>query len=392
MKRKNNHVQNKANLRFLYIAGFLLSISTALPAFIQSNFLNQFIKLESVSLVFIFAHALNFIFILNFPKLIKRFTNFFLSKTILIIYALALLNLSLANSPAHALISFIFLIISNNLLFITLDVLIESFSHNETTGRTRATYFTFNNLGWIIAPFLSSRLIDAYGYSLSFLVAAILVIPVFLIFIKQGKHLKDKVAYKEGRLFSAIKNLFKNKNLRSIFFIATLLQIFYSTAVVYIPIYLHQNLGMDWEVLGVIFSIMLIPFVLIEIPAGIIADKHLGEKEFLYTGLAILTLSLFLFYYIKSDLFLVWAGVLFFSRIGAALIEAMRESYFFKIVDVEDVDYINIFRTATPLGYIIGSVLAILILLFLPLQYLFLLISILMLTGFIFTTTLQDTK
>lgn len=109
-------------------------------------------------------------------------------------------------------------------------------------------------------------------------------------------------------------------------------------------------------------------------------------------GFAILAISLLCFFLLKTDTFLIWAGILFFSRIGASLVEAMRETYFFKIIDAKDVGYINIFRTAAPLGYIIGPGLAMLILTFLPLNYLFLAVAIIMLSGFIFVASLKDTK
>lgn len=380
------------SLTILYFSGLILALSTALPAYIQSNFLNQFVKLENISLFFICANTLTVLFILFFPQLIKRLSNFFLSKAILVIYAASLLSLSIANSPISALSSFIFMTISSNLLFITLDVIIEAFSKDSSTGRTRTIYFTFINLGWILAPFLSSYLINLGDYQLPFLVAAFLNVPIFFIFLSQSKRLKDKVVYSQTKIITVIKKIWQNKNLRGIFFIAILLQLFYSTAVVYIPIYLHQNMGINWYSLGLMFSIMLIPFIIFEIPAGIIADKYWGEKEILFLGFIILAVSLFLFFYIETNAFWVWAGVLFFSRIGAALIEAMRETYFFKIISAKDVGYINIFRTATPLGYIIGPGLAMLILTFSPLNYLFLAVAIIMLSGLGFAASLRDTK
>ncbi len=162
--------------------------------------------------------------------------------------------------------------------------------------------------------------------------------------------------------------------------------------VVYIPIYLHQNLGIGWESLGPVFSIMLLPFILFEIPAGNLADKYFGEKEILIIGLLILSLSLFLFYYISVPTLWIWAVVLFLSRVGAALIEAMRESYFFKLVDAEDIDMINIFRVTNPLAYIIGPALGIIILLLFPLQYLFLFMAGIVILSLAFVFPMKDTK
>jgi MFS family permease len=384
--------KNRLKLSILYFLGLLLAVSNALPAYIQSNFLGQFVSLNLVSLFFIIANSLTVAMIVFFPRLIKKLTNYFLMKVVLVIYAVSLLGLTLTNSPLTALVSIILFSVASNLLWINMDVLVENFSLNSSTGKTRTIYFTFINLGWIVSPFLAGYLINRGEYTLTFLIAAFLVIPCFLLFLYQGRRLRDQIKYSQEKITTTVKKMWHNKNLRGIFFIALLLQLFYSSAVVYIPIYLHQNLGLDWGILGLLFSIMLVPFIIFEIPAGIIADKYLGEKEIMFIGIFILTASLFLFYSITTPTVWLWGVVLFASRVGAALIEAMRESYFFKIVDAKDVGYINIFRTSAPLGYIIGPGLAILVISFLPLNYLFLILAIITLSGFYLTASIKDTK
>ena len=384
--------KNKYNLGILYVLAFILSLSTALPAYIQSNFLKQFVSLNILSLFFILANIGTILSIILFPNLIKKISNYFLMKMVLLIYAASLLSLTLANNPVTALVGTVFYTISLNLLWINMDIFVESFSANNSTGKTRALYFTFINLGWICSPILSAYLISIGSYILTFFTSAVLIIPIFIIFFFQRKNLKDKVKYSKEKFRAVIKKMWFNRNMRGIFFIALLLNLFYSCAVVYMPIYLHENLGMSWQILGPIFSLMLIPFILVEIPAGIIADKYLGEKELLFTGFAILTCALFLFYSITTPTIWLWAFVLFGSRVGAALVESMRETYFFKIIDAKDIDYINIFRMTGPLGYILGVSIAIITLFFLPLRFLFLVVTIIMLTSFLFVQSIKDTK
>jgi MFS family permease len=389
---KKNNNKNRGRLLILYFLGLLLAVSVALPAYIQSNFLNQFIGIKTVSLFFVVANLLTVVAILFFPHLIKKLTNYFLTQAVLILYAVSLLGLSLSAGATVALLSLIIFSITSNLIWINMDIMVENFSVDASTGRTRTIYFTFINAGWILSPLFSVYLIGKGEYNLTFLVAGFLVIPFFLIFLNQAKKLKDKIKYQKETLLATIKRTWERKNLRGIFFIALLLQLFYSSAVIYIPLHLFQDLKMSWEILGPIFSFMLIPFILLEIPAGILADKYLGEKELLFTGFAILAISLFLFYYIKTPTVWIWAAVLFASRVGAALVEAMRETFFFKIVDAKDVGCINVFRTTGPLAYVLGSTLAIITLTFFSLNYLFLVLAIIMLSGFVFTASLKDTK
>jgi len=382
----------RSGLAVLYLLAILLAVSAALPAYIQSNFLSQFVSLKMVSLFFIIANSASIIFILAFPKAIKRLGNYFVAKSVLLVYAAALLGLTMANGPISAFISMVFFTIAANLIWINMDVMLENYSNNAATGRIRTIYFTFINLGWIIAPSLSSYLISIGDYCLPFFIAACLVLPIYLIVLFQNKRLRDQTRYSQKTLKSALIETWQNNNLRGIFFISLLLQIFYSSAVVYIPFYLHQTLGLSWAQLGPIFSLMLVPFVILEIPAGILADKYFGEKEILTGGFIVLSLSLLSFFLIKQPIIWLWALVLFSSRVGAALIEAMRESYFFKIIDAKDISHINIFRASAPLGYILGPALAILILSFFPLPFLFLFLSVIVLFGLAAVLSIRDTR
>jgi len=382
----------KGRLLVLYFLGLLLAVSNALPAYIQSNFLGQFVDIQTISLFFVIANTFTVVSIIVFPHFIEKLSNYFVAKVVLAIYLVALLGLTLTNSRGMALLSIVLFTIASNLIWINMDVFIESISSNNLTGKIRTIYFTFINAGWILSPALATYLIGKGNYTLSFLAAAFLVIPYFLIFIGQKHNLKERIHYQKESFLVSLKKMSRNKNLRGIFFIALLLQLFYSSAVIYIPLYLFQNLKMGWNILGPIFSIMLVPFLLFEIPAGIIADKYWGEKEIMLSGFIILIASLFSFYYIREPIAWLWLLVLFMSRVGAALVESMKETYFFKIVDVEDVEYINIFRTTGPLGYILGAALAILVIYFLPLNWLFLVLAIVMISGIGFTLSLKDTK
>ena len=203
---------------------------------------------------------------------------------------------------------------------------------------------------------------------------------------------KDKIKYDQDKIWQTIKKIFQTRDLRSIFSLATLLHLFYSLAVVYAPIYLHETIGLSWAQLGIAFSFMLLPFIIFELPAGIIADKYLGEKEIMTLGFTILIISLILFFSVQSSSLLVWSLILFFSRIGASLVEAMRESYFFKIISAKNVGLINIFRTAQPLGYLIGTGLGTVILIFYPVQYIFPILALLLVSSYYFLWVMKDTR
>lgn len=383
---------NKSNLRLLYFLALLLAVTSALPAYIESSFLGQFVSLSWVGWFFVAANAATVVMVSIFPKIIKRWQNYYVLRAVLLGYFLSLAILMVANSAPLAFIGIVLLSVFSNLIWLNMDIFVESFSLNADTGKTRALYFTCLNLGWVLAPFLSGKILASGGFRLVFLVAAALLVPYFLIVFKKGRGLKDKVAYNDMPFLKTVRNIWKNKNLRGIYLCAFLLSVFYSGAVVFVPIYLNQVVGFSWSTLSIMFSVMLLPFVFFEIPAGIIADRYIGEKEILSSGILILAAALVAFGLLESSSAVVWGALLFFSRIGAALVESMREAYFFKIVDVQDVDYINVFRTANPLGYVAGSALGAVIAAYLSLPSLFVIFGLIMLTGLFAVYIIKDTK
>ena len=78
---------------------------------------------------------------------------------------------------------------------------------------------------------------------------------------------------------------------------------------------------------------------------------------------------------------------------GAATIEVMNESYFFKIVNEKNADEISFFRNAPSISYIIAPLLAFPILLLAPsFKYLFFVLGAVLLVGLFTILRLKDVK
>jgi MFS family permease len=119
---------------------------------------------------------------------------------------------------------------------------------------------------------------------------------------------------------------------------------------------------------------MLIPYILLEYPAGWIADRFIGDKElmlagFLVAGSALASISLLT---PTSSLFLI-LSILVVSRVGAALVESMTEGHFFRRVTERDVNSVSFFRAAWPISYVIAPLVGSAILFFGSYQLFFLL-------------------
>ena len=162
--------------------------------------------------------------------------------------------------------------------------------------------------------------------------------------------------------------------------------------VIYSPIYVTVIIGLSWPEIGVVFTIMLIPFVIFELPLGKIADKWLGEKEILTGGLLLLVLSTAFIPFIAVASVPLWATILFLTRSGAASVEIMKETYLFKNVNPDNAGIIGLARNNSPLAYLVAPIVATAWLAVFPFKFLFLLLAAIMLIGFFNINKLVDTK
>jgi MFS family permease len=193
-------------------------------------------------------------------------------------------------------------------------------------------------------------------------------------------------------ILKTIKVFIKNKNISKIYLVNLILKLFFAWMVIYIPIYLYEYMNFGWKEIGIIFTAMLIPFVLVDYPLGKLSDK-IGEKKFLVIGFLIAIFFTFLIPFINTPSVLLWAIILFCTRVGAATIEVMSEGYFFKEVKEKNADEVSFFRNTYPLSYLLAPMIAIPVLMFIPsFKYLFFLVTIFLLIGLFTTLRLKDIK
>jgi len=376
----------------LYLAIFIFAISDALFAYAQSTYLNQYFGLELVGLIFFLAYLFTFIVTNIYPNLIAKYSNFKTASLSIILRIICFIIFIIDASPLSVGLAFIIFIATLILTFINLDIFLEAFTKNATTGITRGVYFTIYNLGWLVSPFLAGEILNYYSFIPLFYICLILnVILLFLIYIR-FKNFTNHYAKKQFKIYNTLARILRNKDLRKIFTVSFLLQLFYAVEVVYGPIYLNQNIGLNWEQIGIIFTFMLIPFVVFEYPAGYLADKYWGEKEILFVGMILMAISTIIMGYTMSLNLLLWGIILFLGRTGASLVEIMRETYFFKKVDVENIDVINSFRSTIPLAYLIAPILAVVLTYYSLFNYLFIILGFILILGLWPILTLKDTK
>jgi MFS family permease len=376
-------------LKILYLISFLSSITYAFTAYINSTYLENFVLPQYVGLMFSLAALLSIIGLSYIPQLLSKFGNYKVNLGLSILLLGSLLGLSTINSPVIVLVLFLLFFITNVLLVFTRDIFIESYSNKKSTGEIRGVLLTAINLGWIFAPMISTIVLGYYGYHSIYVLGIIFSIPTLMLLISNFNDYKD-TTYEEIPFWKTIKRVILDKDIRDIYLANFILQFFYSWMIIYTPIYLHENMNFSWTTIGLLFIPMLLPFVLLQYPLGKISDK-IGEKKMLYWGFIIIAIFTSLLTYLSGASVYMWAVVLFMTRVGAATIEIMTESYFFKKVSAKQDVTIGFYRNTGPISYIIGPIAAAIFFFFFTFLYFFLTLGIIMLLGLYFTKQLKDT-
>ncbi len=389
---KNNHQENfdRKKIKLINWITFLFGFAHSLTAYIISSYFQQVSGKDNVSIFYLIIFAIVLVILLNLHKLIKKFSKSIVFLAFIIIFAVAALSLSYLSVFWAGAVILIVNIIFFNLAFVVRDVILESYSEDKMSGRIRGLNLTIMNTGFILGPFLSAKILENGSFQtiflIQFFIASLAFILAFFGLRKVNHRFKATVT-----LHTLFNKMLKRKNIMRIYYISFILSFFYCLMIIYSPLYL-RSIGMEWEKIGIIFTFMLIPFVLLEYPVGLLADKKIGEKEMIITALIIMGLSTLSIFFINSNGLIIWATVLFLTRIGASLLEILRDSYFYKRIDGYDVDIVEFFRTSRAIGFIAASIVSGILFLFLPMKFVFIIIAIVIFSGLIPAFNLIDNK
>jgi len=366
----------------VYILSFLFTLHISLSAYINSTFLTGIIPEQYVGVLYTVSALVTLVLLSESANLLRHFGNRRLVLWLILVNMVSLLGLITSRDPYIISLSFISLLSSNSLVMFSMDIFTEHFGNPETIGKTRGLFLTIINLAWIISPLVTAVLITQEGgYVTTYAMAFIIAVITFVGILFSVKDFTDRT-YKKTPFLETYRFLKKNHHMLAITIINFILQFFFAWMVVYTPIYLFKHIGLNWDQIGVIFTIMLVPFVIFGLPLGILIDKyHVKKRTLLYIGFIVMSLSTFSIVFINSQSIALWAIVLFATRVGASIIETTCEIYFFTHITEEDAYLLGVFRDMTPVSFVIAPVIATLVFIYLPFKSLFVILSIIVLAG-----------
>lgn len=378
-----------------YGARFFLSLSIGFSLYISSSFLAQFLDEDYVGIVFVIAALIAIFILFRMPFFLSQYGNVRIMATLGFIAILIIPLLVTAGSATLVVSLFILFYVINLILRYGLDLYLEHLSTDEETGEIRGIFTVLTHGPLIFAVLATSFILDkTTDYWKVFAVGALALLP--FVMIASNKLKEDKEKYKTIPAFNTLKKIIlakdtHDKKLHQILAIDFLLNFFYVVMIIYTPIYLHNYIGLNWSEIGLIFALMTLPFIILPIPLGSLADKKIGEKELLTLGLLITGVATFAMSFITTPSFWLWAGILVLTRIGASIVESMKETYLFKTISAGDVGVLSISRDTIALAYITGPLFTSAFLTFYDFKFLFAFLGLVMIFGLRYSLTLRDT-
>lgn len=381
---------NRHKVRFLSGISFLVGFLDAFLLYIISSY---FAALSGEGLVGGFYLAIYLIVLLGLMYLQPLLHRFGSVRLLLFFYSLLILcSVWLSLIGLHWIGGAVLLLflIGSNLIGPVTDVLLEDFSSDQLSGRIRGLYLTVLNAGLLLAPFASTWVLSHYGYAGVF---SIITAGYALVLIIALLGLRSHRTYSSRRIrfIDTLSKVIQRPNVLAIYAVSWILEFFYVVMIVYSPLLL-LSYGYTWTDIGFIFTIMLVPFVLIQYPLGVLADKRFGEKELLFVSLVIMAIASIGVGWSSKESIVFWAILLFVTRIGASGIEVLRDAYFYKQITASDADIVAFFRTSRPVANIAAAILGVFFLAIFPVQGLFLLVGAFALAGCFITFFLKDTQ
>lgn len=389
-ERAHDEKLDAGRIHLTSFVSFLMGFSQAVLAYIISSYFKLATGTENVGVFYAVSYIIFLVVLLNLHKVMRVLGKANVFYFALLAKLVVIVLLIFSDPSAVGILLLMLYIILGHIEWVALDVIIESFSVDRMSGRIRGLHLTILNAGFLFGPFVSTYILSRIGFQGIFVFSLVFNAFVFIFALLSFRKVNHRFEQKL-KVIDVFRKVVVRKNVMRIYCISFVLEFFYALMLIYTPIYL-RDLGYSWEHIGIIFSVMLIPFVLVQYPAGILADKKIGEKEMLIFSLFAMALATGAIYFVGAGTVAIWAAILFATRIGAALIEILRDSYFFKRIDGHDVDLVDFFRTALPLAYICAATFSSFVLFLFPTKYIFILTAAVVLLALYPAFKLKDSQ
>ncbi len=386
---KHKHLLPATGSNFIVIISFIYSLAGTIiipifPVYLKNLLGNAAYAGYFMSIIYF----LTLTYILSSTYFLQNFDKYKLLKFSILGEGITYVLLAFIKTPTQLIILEIFRTLFIALNFVVIGLLIRDGSSRKNIGSSEALYFVVVNVSFFIGPIIGGLIANAYNFKSVFYLASIISGLVFLLLLPKKDH---KVHFNAGevKLFSNIKEFFKDKNLAINYFLTVGLMSWAVILYIYSPLYLN-SLNIDEKTIGYFLALIVVPLIILEIPI-INLTKSFGYRKLLFLGFILIFLFGAAAFFFSN----IYIKMLFFilTNIGWAFVEPLKEAYFFKVNKrSNEVKFYPVYKTATDVGLLSGPLIFSSILIFLGFNLMFLIASFSMLIFAVLSLMLKETK
>jgi len=376
-------------LKLLLAATVLFAFQAAVTTYTNATFFEKYISESWVGLIYTLSSILTIVIVSYSNTLINKFG---IRKTLLYTLSLLLIGLGLVLYGTGSVVvvsGLVCYMLMTSFGFFLYDLLLEHYLTPATTGHIRGLYLLAVNLGWLFAPSIAGFSTDKLGIASVYAISFVVVIALFIVIHTNLRSIAHKPR-PHTSIWKIMKKTWAKPALRSVMVINFTLQWFYVWMVIYIGSYLRQVHGLTPTNIGIIFTVMLSAFLLLQYPIGILVDMGFSQKKLLRIAIIVMALATMSLPFIPIGNIALLALTLFMTRVGAATIEAVSEYNFFENTTEGDVETLWVFRSMAPFAYVVMPILGSLVIYFANKEVLYLLLGLIVMITLYATNTVHE--
>lgn len=359
---------NPSPIWVIFEVNFLRNLAAAILSSILPIYFRQFVDSDAqVGAVYFLGYATAFVSSIYSAYIIEHLKKRKSLLLALILFTAVFASYAFASNIKMLIATFAIYQFVLALFVMDISLYIKHYSNLRSLAENSGKLGSLSNIGWLIGPFLGGLIADKFGFNAVFIFSSLvsLVALISFFFVRMSK---DIVHFEHiNSLRTNIKLFFTNADLRKTYINNAGLGFIFCIWD-FLPL-LMLKIGATIPVIGMTRSLMGVCQSIFEYPIGQMAGRETGEKKILITGYllaAIFTLALGF----TSNLYL-FITFFFIAATGSSFLEMTRESYFFRQMSEKNVELISVYRTSDHLPFLVGQLLAVIVLSFVSIEWWF---------------------
>lgn len=371
--------------------GVVILISTLAFSFIGTIwavYLNSFLKNDSyvglISSLFVAISFISYFFIIPIIERTNKAKIYFASS---ILIALGYFAYGILDNFHLFLIAALIVTISVTLRISSIGLIIEHSSKRRELSKNEGYLYTISNIAWVLGPLIVGFILKEIGVKWVFIAAALLILISITIFRMSRIDCKIKKKRADGNVIRNFIDFFRSKQRVKAYFLGGGVNFWWSLIFIYFPLIIIKNFHEDY--VGYLLFAAIVPLVATQYYFGKLAGK-IGFKKIFFIGFLIPALAAIVSFILFNN-FLVIMVALILASFGMAMTESTTESYFLDICKgKQDQRFYAPYNTAIDTGMLMGELLPAIILLFLPIRFIFIIYAVGLLALSILALTIKN--